>query len=244
MIAVLALAATVALAPPQPLVELDAGSLKGDLTRLAWSADGSELYVQSVERDRTGNVRKIHHALVSVAERKAKGIDEEPQWAGAYWTWKSGQASPAAAAFKIAVSERTETKRSVSAPTGGALARGGTADPAAGSTLADVASVADTTQTLKIFSLKIKDETIGEWTNEPVVPGSNFSWAPAPLQLIAFAKRDGGPIVVLDPAGQKLELPGTRSALLPAWSADGRRLAWIERKGKKYLVATGEVTVQ
>jgi hypothetical protein len=78
----------------------------------------------------------------------------------------------------------------------------------------------------------------------PREPWTNFSWAPAPFQLLAFARREGGPIIVLDAAGSKQELSGTKAALLPAWSSDGKRLAWIERKGKKYQLTTSELTVQ
>jgi hypothetical protein len=137
------------------------------------------------------------------------------------------------ATFKIEVASRQETKRSTAAPVGGALAKGGAADPAAGSTLQDVASAADTTQVQNIYSLKVKGETIGEWINEAVVPGVNFAWAPAPSALLIFAKREGGPLTVLDAAGRKQELAGAKAASLPAWSNDGMKLAWLERKDRK-----------
>lgn len=241
---VAALAAVqITIAAPQTVAEIDAGKFKGELARLAWSDDGSEFYVQTIERDRSGNAKAAHHYVVS-AGSKVKDVDQEPPWAAKYWQWKSAQASPAAGSFKITVDERNETKRAASAPTGGDLARGGTPDPGAGTTLSDVAHAADTSQTLHVFALKVKNETIGEWTNAAVTPGTNFSWAPAPLQLLAFARREGGPIVVLDPSGAKQELTGTKSALLPAWSSDGKRLAWIERKGKKYQLTTADVTAQ
>jgi len=237
-------AVQISMAAPEPVAEIDTGKLKGELARLAWSDDGSEFYIQTVERDRTGSPKAAHHYLVSTPSKSVKDVDQEPAWATKYWQWKSGQASPAAASFKISVDERTEIKRAAAAPTGGDLARGGTADPTAGSTLSDVAHAADTSQTLHIFALKVRNETIGEWVNAAVSPGTNFSWAPAPLQLLAFARREGGPIIVLDAAGSKQELSGTKTALLPAWSSDGKRLAWVERKGKKYQLTTSELTVQ
>lgn len=229
---------------PQPVVEIDAAKLKGELSRLAWSDDGSEFYIQTVERDRSGNPKAAHHFIVSTGSRNVKGVDQEPPWAVKYWQWKSAQSSPASPAFKISVEERTETKRAASAPTGGELARGGTPDPAAGTTLGDVAHATDTSQTLHIFALKINKETIGEWVNAAVTPGTNFTWAPAPLQLLAFARRDGGPIVVLDPSGTKRELTATKAAMLPAWSADGKRIAWIERSGKKFQLLTADINSQ
>lgn len=235
-------AVQITMATPQTVAEVDTGKLKGDLTRLSWSDDGSEFYIQTVERDRGGNVKAAHHYLVSA--KSVKDVDQEPPWATKYWQWKSGQASPAAATFRIEVAERSETKRAASTPTGGELARGGTPDPTAGTTVSDVAHAADTSQTLHIYALKVRNETIGEWTNAAVTPGTNFSWAPAPLQLLAYSKRDGGPIVVLDATGAKQELTGTKAALLPAWSADGKRLAWLERRGKKYQLTVADVTVQ
>jgi hypothetical protein len=244
LLAALAAAVQVTMSAPQPVVEFDAAKVKGELSRLAWSEDGSEFYVQSVERDRGGNVKAAHHYVVSAASKSVKDVDQEPAWAARYWQWKAAQASPGSAAFRINVTERTETKRAVSAPTGGDLARGGTPDAAAGTTLGDVANATNTAQTLHIYALKIKDEIIGEWINTAVVPGVNFTWAPAPLQLLAFARREGGPIVVIDSTGAKQELGGTKSALLPAWSGDGKHLAWLERKGKKYQLTAAEISAQ
>jgi len=239
-----AIAANVLLSAPQPVADLDAAKMKGDLSRLAWSDDGSEFYVQTVEKDKAGNIKAAHHFVVSVQSKALKDVGAEPAWASKYWAWKSGQASPASAGLKIEVTERTETRRSVSAPTGGALARGGTDNPLDGTSFSDVAAAKDTSQTQKIFALTLRGETIGEWSNEAVTPGSNFSWAPAPLQMIAYAKRGGGPIIVLDNRS-KYELAGVSGALLPAWSANGKRIAWIERKDKKtYQLMLADISVQ
>jgi len=223
----------VSLGEPQVLAEVDTGKIKGDFVRLAWAADGAELYLQTVERDGRGNVKGVHHYSIPAAGTSLKSIDREPEWAAAYWTWKSGQASPAAAAFKISVDSERKTVRSTAAPMGGAMAKGGTPDGSAGTTLGDVASAADQTQMQQVYTLKLKGETIGEWINEPVMPGVNFSWAPAPLRYLVFAKRDGGPLTVVDESGRKQELKGAKAAFVPAWSSDGKRIAWLERKDKK-----------
>jgi hypothetical protein len=236
-------AGTVALSPPQLVAEVDAARLRGEPARLAWALDGSQFYLQTRERDGIGNVKSTKHYLVSIAGGTVKSVDQEPSWASKYWSWKSSQMSPGAPAFKIAVVSRQETKRSTSAPTGGALAKGGGADPLAGTTLADVASANEQSQILTIYTLKLGAETLGEWVNEPVMPGANFSWAPAPLRAIVFAKRDGGPLIVLDDSGHKQDLTGAKAATLPAWSDDGKRLAWLERKDKKkYALMIAEVS--
>lgn len=235
----------IALSAIHVVAEIDASKLKGDLVRLAWSPDGTQFYLQTVERDGRGNVKQTRHYLASIGSKDVKSAVGEPDWASKYWTWKSGQASPAAATFKIDVSSRQETARATAAPTGGALAKGGAADPAAGTTLQDVASAADTAQVQTIYSLKVKSETIGEWINEAVIPGVNFAWAPAPNALLIFAKREGGPLAVLDPAGHKQELTGAKTAILPAWSNDATKLAWLERKDKKkYDLKIAEITAR
>lgn len=234
----------VSLGAPQVVAEVDAGKIKGDIVRLAWSPDGSEFYLQSVERDGRGGVKAAHHYSLQASGKSLKSIDQEPPWAAAYWTWKSGQASPAAAAFKISVDSEQKAVRATSSPMGGAMAKGGTPDGSVGTTVGDVASAADQTQMQQVYTLKIKTETIGAWANEPVMPGVNFSWAPAPIRLFVFAKREGGPLTAIDEAGHKQELKGAKAAFVPAWSNDGKRIAWLERKEKKkYELTVADVTL-
>ena len=227
-------ARAVSLEAPQTIVQIDTGKMKGEPWRLAWSPDGLQLYVETVDRDGNGNVKATHGALIAVADKSMKNVGEAPAWVGKYWLWKAGQASPAAPAFKIAVNQRQETVRAVAAPTGGALARGGTADPGAGSTIGDANSAANGAQQQTIFDLKVNNELIGEWINEAVVPGENFSWAPAPARMLAYAKKGGGPLMLLDQEAHKQTLSGAKDAVLPAWSDSGAQLAWLEKKDKKH----------
>ncbi len=241
----------IALAAPAVVTSLETGKLKGEPAMLAWSPDGKELYVQAVERDRNGTVKSMRHYVVSLDSKQLKGADQPPAWAPKYWTWKSGQASPAEPAFRISVDQRQETVRATSAPRGGDMARGGldtSGGPGGGgggSTSVDAASAAYQSQTQTIYSLKVKGETIGEWTNEVVSPGTNFTWAPAPMKLFAFSKRDGGAINVLDNSGHRQELSGAKSAVLPAWSDDGKQIAWLEKKDRKhYDLTIADVSVK
>lgn len=238
-------AASAALAAPEAVTVLDMNKLKGDPARLAWSPDRSELYLQIVERDRQGTVKSAKHYLMSIAAHSMKNVDAEPPWAARYWAWKSGQTSPGTGVLKIGVSSRQETVRSTAAPVGGAMAKGGLPDPNAGTTLEEAASAADQAQKKNIYTLKVLNQSLGDWVNEPVVPGVNFGWAPAPMNALVFTKREGGPLVVLDAAGQKQELNGARAAVLPAWSNDGTQLAWLERIDKrKFEVRVAEVTAK
>jgi hypothetical protein len=225
---------------PLRLIEIDTDKLKGEPWRLAWSPDGTQLFFEAANRDDRGNVKSVKGVLITVADRSMKNVDQPPAWVAKYWLWKSGQASPAAPAFKITVDQRQETVRATAAPTGGALAKGGTADPTAGTSLGDAAAAANTAQVQTIFALRLKGEArgagelIGEWANEAVAPGVNFGWAPAPRHLIAFAKRDGGPLTLLDDQGHKQEVAGTKNVVLPAFSDEGAKLAWLEKKDKKH----------
>ena len=78
-----------ALSSPQAVAEIDTGKLKGDLARLAWSPDGTEFYVQTVERDGRGAVKNARHYVVSAASKNVRSVNEEPAWASKYWSWKS-----------------------------------------------------------------------------------------------------------------------------------------------------------
>ncbi len=242
------LALQVALASPQKVAELDTGKLKGELARLAWSPDATEFYVQTVDRDRVGNVIATRHYVISGAGKTIKGVDREPEWATAFWAWKSAQTAPGQPGFRIDVKQHEETVRSTASPTGGALARGGSADPAQGTTVEDAANAAYNTQRLLVSDLRVKNDVIGTWVNEPVIPGLTFAWSPEPLHLLAFAKRDkkdGGTIIVLDASGQKQEIAGPKNAILPAWSNDGTRFAWIERiDKKKFELMAADISVR
>lgn len=235
----------VALGPPQRVLSIDTGKIKGEPLRLAWSPDGAVLFLMSAGRDHAGGVRPSRLFLVTIAKASLEGIDQEPEWASKYWMWKSAQASPAAPAFRIEVSRDRRTVRSVAAPTGGVLARGGTADPMGGTTVSDAATAASTAQIEQVYTLKVRDEEIGEWVNEAVVPGTNFSWAPAPRRLLTWARPEGGPLMAIDDQGRKTELAGAKNAVLPAFSDDGARLAWLERRDKKhYELMIAPVTVK
>ena len=244
----LVLALQVTLATPQPVVELDTGKLKGDISQLAWSPDGSEFYVQTIDRDRNVNLLGARHYVVTAASKNIKNVDQPPQWALKYWAWKSAQTAPGMTSFKISVDQKEETLRATSSPTGGAMAKGGTADPVQGTTFEDVANHANASQKQLVSTLKVNKDVIGTWINEGVIPGFNFTWSPASLHLLAFAKRDqkdGGPIMVMDSTGQKQDLAGPKNAILPAWSDDGKHLAWLERKDKKkFELMVADVTVQ
>jgi len=221
------------LGSPQTIVELDTAKLKGDPGMLAWAPDGKALYLQMIERDRKGTVTSTKHYVVAVAEKTFTGVESQPAWVGPYWGWKAAPSSPAAAAFRIVPSEREEVKHTV-APVGD-IAKGGAGGDGRnmGTSVGEAVAAQATAQKVHIWALKVDGETIGEWVNEAVTPGSNFSWAPAPAHLLVYTNRDGGPLALLDDKGRKTTLTGAKNASFPAWSDEGARIAWLEKKDRR-----------
>ena len=222
--------------------EADTGKLKGDLAKLAWSPDGATLYLQTVERDRFGNGKEYHYTI-PVAGGEASKVDAQPDWAARYWTWKSAPAAPGLPGFKIDVSTRRETRRATAAPTGGSLAgmggdsassggAGGGRGSGGGTGASEAANVALQGQTVQIVTLRLKDEVVGEYVNANVAPGLTFGWAPQGRAAIAFADREGR-LVVMDEKGGKTRVADSKDVVLPAWSDDGSRIAFLQRSGKK-----------
>lgn len=230
-------ASTLTLSMPASIVELDSGRLKGDLSRLAWSPDARQLYLQTIERDRGGNLKSVHHYVLALDGKPPKGVDAEPPWSTAYWSWKSAQAAPGLPAFKIDVEQQQKRMSGTSIPVGGDLARGGVdaggsaGGAATGFGTGDAVSAALQSQMVSVFTLKLKGEVVGEFVNAPAMPGLTFGWAPAGTGLIAFSDPTGR-LVIMDHEGHKQEIVSSKSALLPAWTDDGKRLAYLEKTGK------------
>ena len=229
-------ASKLTLSVPTAIVDLDMGKLKGDLFRLSWSPDGKEMYVQTVERDRAGNIKATHHYLLALDGKPVKGLDEEPVWSSRYWAWKSGQSAPGLLSFKIEVDQQRVRRTATAVPMGGDLARGGVdgggsiGGPATGMSTGDAMSAAAQSQMVNVFTLKLKGAVVGEFVNTPAIPGLTFGWAPTGTGLIAFANPEGR-IVIMDDQGRKQPI-ASKAALLPAWTADGARLAYLEKSGR------------
>ena len=115
------------------LGEIDTDQIKGQPARLAWSADGRELYVQVMDGQFGKPPEKLTHLIFKVDSGDRKEVQGEPEWVTDYWTAKSGQASPDSPAFRIELKSESRVEKTVSTPMGGALARGGTeiTEPAA-----------------------------------------------------------------------------------------------------------------
>jgi len=227
--------------PPRSIATIDMNKLKGEPARLAWSPDGSQLYLQTVERSGKPDATSRHYVF-SVDSGEKKDLQSQPEWVPAYWNVKSAQASPDDPALKIAVSTDQRVQRATGAPMGGDLARGATStggDPggaAGGASTGEAISAAATAQNVTVHSMRLSGQTIGEFVNSVIVPGLTFGWAPKGRQAIAFTSQGSGRVVIMDPRGTKQEVGGTKDAILPAWSQDASHLAWLQKDGKKKFV--------
>lgn len=225
---------------PVAVAELDMGKLKGEPFRLAWSPDAKELYLQTAELDGVGSVKKARHYVLAATAGAPKEVEEEPAWAAKYWAWKSWKAAPASPGFAISVDERREIIKASQAPTGGTIAGMG-GDASAGATVGGGGPAGGGTivlpegQNANVRTMRLKGEVIGEWINSVIVPGLTFGWSPGGLNLIAFSARNKD-VVVMDEQGRKQKIDTARITRLPAWSDDGKKLAFVEQKDRKKFV--------
>lgn len=225
------------LSPPATVARIAAAAIRGEPTRLAWSPDARQLYLRCVKSDRWGN-QTIFQYEIAVATGALRSLDREPEWFGRYWMWKSAQASPESPDFSIAYETREENKTAVGVANAGALAQSG-GDPSLGSELGPqgqaIASRLMQGQTVRTTTLRLKGQVLGEFVNMTPIPGLTFGWAPGHMDAVAYVTAKGR-VVIMDRAGRRREVAGSRNALLPAWSDDGIRLVWVQREAKKDLL--------
>lgn len=246
-------ATRIVLSPPASVVEIDAGKLKGNLVRLAWSPDATQLYLQTAELDTRGNV-KLRHFILGFDGQPPKGTDQEPAWAASYWAWKSAQAAPGLSALKITIDQQQKRVSATSNPAGGDMAKGATEGGGAGTggsgggggaggmTVGEAAGAAYQSQNVGVVTLKLKSVVIGEFVNAPAIPGTTFGWGPTGSGLVVFAGPDGH-VVIMDDQGRKQEVPGSKAAYLPGFTTDGKKLAYLEKTAKKkFQLRTVDVT--
>ena len=218
---------------PETLLELNTRELKGVPTRLAWAPDGGHLYVRVSRFDRWAN-ETASHAIVTLSTPEVAATTAEPPWAARYWLWKSAPSSPAVEAWRFSFDAHEEQMRTTNVPRGGDIG-GFMADAGAGyDELAQKAIMAN--QKARIETLRLNGRLIDQTINTPLIPGRRFGWAPASRELLAWADRNGR-LVLVDRDGRTRESKGTKHVLLPAWSEDATRIAFIERvKSDAYVL--------
>lgn len=219
--------------PPVLSGTIDGGKLKGEPTQLAWSPDAMRVFLQSSERDSQAMIKNPRYFVLELTGGKLESVSSPPEWATDYWRWKSDKAAPGSRAFTIDVKREERTSASTSAPMGGALARGGSDVGGTGGTSADdVAMRAQQMQKQQVISLTLKSELVGEFVNQQFLPGYTFGWAPESSGAMIAYRNQAGRLSVMDAQGQKQEIAGTKDVILPAWSADGAKIAFLQKSGK------------
>jgi WD40-like Beta Propeller Repeat len=236
-------ATTMRISAPGQVGTIDTGKLKGEPTELAWSPDGTMLFLQTSERDSVGMTKNHRFFVLSAADGKAEPVGAPPAWAIEYWTWKSNQFAPGSSTFGIEIKQDFKSVSATSSPMGGDLAKGGTSgDPGGGSTSAgDVAARAAQTQKQQVVSLTLKGENVGEFIGTQFLAGYTFGWSPR-HHIVAYSHASGR-LAIMDEQGNKQQVDGTKGVILPAWSADGSRIAFLQKSGKnKYDLFIANVT--
>ena len=236
-----ALAIAIQVAAPVKTATIE---LKGEPTRLSWSGDGAELAIQTAERDDRGMTKNPRNYLVAVAGGKLSNADASPEWADKYWTWKSDRLAPWAPSVGIDIKQEQKTVSSTSSPMGGSLAKGGTSgDPNSGTTADEATQHKLNSQTLNVITLTLLGETVGYFEGVQFIPGYTFGWAPKDVAAIAYINRSGR-LAVMDKDGNKQQVDSTKGVMLPAWSLDGTKIAFLQKTGKnKYDLFVAAVTM-
>lgn len=214
---------------PAVVAEIDMGKLKGEPRRLAWSSDGATIYIQTVE----GNPprEKPRHYTVLLDGGRVQPVESEPAWAAEFWAVKQDRAAPGLPSLAIQVVQGQEMLKLGMAPAG-ALDRTGSPESTAG-TISPEAGHGD--QRAHVVRLLLQGQVIGTWTNERVIPGTRFSWGPAGSGSMVFVG-EGGRLILFDGQKRKQTVEGVKDALLPAWSTDGARLAYLVKTGRRNYV--------
>ena len=214
------------------VVELDLGKLKGELRQIGWSPDGTEFYVQTA--DGPAQSEKLRHYVVAVTGGAVKPVDAQPDWARSYWTFKSDRFAPGIRSLMIDVEQKSEKTK-----VGTGSGRPGEMGIDAGVSADKVAEG----QHQNVVRLTLLGETVSEFENQVPIPGLMFSWGPLASGAIAYTDREQGHLMLLDQHKHKQTVSGVKDALLPAWSMDGARLAWVQKAGrKKYTLVWAPVS--
>jgi len=202
---------------PRAVADLDLSRLRGDIRRLAWSPEGTSLYVQTVDRD------TAYDYIVTLPDGVVSAAFGEPEWAVAYWAYKSRLSAPDDPTIKIEVAQ--SSRRTRPAPFAGGFANGGAQTP-------DPKNPVDAYESE--ITLRLLGEEIGNWINADPIAGESFGWGPEGSRAIVFA--DAGRVVVFDRQKRK-KVIAAANATMPAWSRDGKQIVYLEKNGRrKYRV--------
>lgn len=215
--------ANLVVSAPATLRDLGKADARGVATRMAWSADGAWIYVRMSTFDRWSN-ETVRHLLVETRGQRIQDLGDEPAWLPRYWNTKSALASPTMASWRIKIDTREDQVRTTNVPREGNIGQNG--DPAAGLD-ETVRKAANSSQKTLFEDYVLNGRVIASAINDHVTPGRTFAWAPPPLALVAFVDPKGK-LLLMNQRGVTREVKGAKKPSLPAWSEDGRRLAFVQ----------------
>jgi hypothetical protein len=212
---------------PKAIAEIDTKKVQGTPAGLALNADGT-LYLRIQGKDKAR-----HYQIVTMPQVSLGQVDQLPQWAATYWSWKGATVAPGDPALKLEVEQRADRSRAVNTPSGGELAGMSSASilgGGGGQGVSDGAAInaANNSMAGQIVTLRFKGQVVGEWNGEAPQPGMRLGWAPAPMGLLAYCDKDGR-VQILDRDGHRVPIPGTKNAILPAWSTDGKQIVYLQK---------------
>ena len=218
--------------PPAAAAKLDFGKVRGELRRLAWSDDGSQMFVQLVEEE--NNPEIVHDFVVALDGGAMQVVDREPEWAARYWAIKSDRFAPGIPATEIAIEQHAP--KGPRSNTGAA----GSAPPTRFEPTNMAPDNVDHSRhpnTEASVRFVLYDQIISEFfANEPPAPGLWFGWGPRGSGAMAFVDGDGQ-LKLVDAQKHAVSVRGATDAMLPAWRSDGSQIAYLRKAGRaKYAL--------
>ena len=224
---------------PATVAELDLEKLKGELRQIGCSRDCRELYVQTVVGEPAS--QKLRHYLMPLEGGARQSIDQAPEWATDHWGFKSDRFARGLRSLMIDFEQKQEKTR---IGTGTGRPGDAAAGPASAGVPVDIENTSEG-QYQNYARLTFMGETISEFVNQVPIPGLMFSWGPVGSGAMAYTDREAGHLMLIDQHKHKQTLGGIKDALLPAWSIDGTRLAWVYKSGrKKYTLVWAKVATK
>jgi hypothetical protein len=215
------LAQSFGIEPPSLAMEIQGASIKGVPSQLTWAPDNASLSLQTLE----GNSAplKAHYYLIRLSDHHLQGADAPPEWAGSYWDWKSSRTPPGHPEFVIQVESQHQA---------GGIPFQSLHDKAANRGIDNAVAAQGAAAGALVRVLTLNGEAIGRYVDQPLVPGTTFGWSPERLRGVAFVKADGR-LGLMDIEGAKVPIETDKGVLLPAWSPDGTRIVYLQKKGRR-----------
>lgn len=233
---------------PKKIAEFDMSRLKGEIRILTWNPDGTELYFETAELRSDALPKATYYYVLKAGTGELKQIDAEPAWSATYREAMKFKSAPGDDAFVISLETEQRKASATSTPMGGDYARGGTSSDSggvAGGVSADtVAAAANQSQAGTAHVMRLKGQIVGEWLNRPIVPGQSYGWGPQSSNVIAYAEPNNRQLIVMDKSGARQKIGDTRGVYSPAFSADGKRLAWFELRAKRATLVVADIAVK